>query len=98
MPDLKTIHFKCNGINDLDTSGENALVLLVERLQAAGYEVCFSGLKEQIVDIIRRTGLLAKIGEDHIFPTLAMALDAFWEKTHAGSKEKSCPLKRVVSL
>jgi MFS superfamily sulfate permease-like transporter len=97
MPNLKAIHFKCNGINDLDTSGENALTLLVERLQAAGYEVYFSGLKVQIVDIMRRTGLLAKIGEDHIFPTLAMALDAFWEKIHTGSKEKSCPLKRIVS-
>ncbi len=97
MPDLKIIHFDCNGINAMDTSGEHALTLLTERLQAAGYEVCFSGLKEQITDIMRRTGLLMKIGQDHIFPTLIMAIDAFWEKAHRGSKEKICPLKTVCT-
>ena len=86
-----------NGINAMDTSGEHALTLLVERLQAAGYEVYFSGLKEQITDIMRRTGLLMKIGRDHIFPTLAMAINAFWEKAHIGSKEKTCPLKTVCT-
>jgi len=97
MPALKIIHFKCNGINDMDTSGEHALTLLVKRLQAAGYAVYFSGLKEQIIDIMDRTGLLKIIGEEHIFPTLAMALDAFWEKAHAASSEKSCPLKKVIT-
>ncbi len=97
MPELKIIHFECNGINDMDTSGEHALTLLVERLQAAGYEVYFSGLKEQVIDIMRRTGLLTKIGKGHIFPTLITAIDAFWDKAHIASKEKTCPLKEVAS-
>ncbi len=97
MPELKIIHFECNGINDMDTSGEHALTLLTERLQAAGYAIYFSGLKEQIVDIMWRTGLLMKIGKDHIYPTLTVAIDAFWEKAHIDSKEKKCPLKRVIA-
>ena len=97
MPELKIIHFECNGINAMDTSGEHALTLLIKRLQAAGYDIYFSGLKEQIVDIIWRTGLLMKIGKDHIYPTLTMAIDAFWEKAHIDSKEKQCPLKQVIA-
>jgi hypothetical protein len=45
---------------------------------------------------MRRTGLLNKIGEDHIFPTLAVALDAYWSSVHKPEEEASCPLKRVV--
>ncbi|WP_457574401.1 SulP family inorganic anion transporter [Desulfolithobacter sp.] len=96
MPELKIIHFKCNGINDIDASGESALALLVDRLRSAGYDVYFSGLKEHIIDIMRRTGLLMKIGEDHIFPTLASAIENIWHLAHAGSTEEVCPLKKVL--
>ena len=96
MPELRIVHFKANGINDIDTSGDHALLLLVDRLHAGGYDVYFSGLKEHIVETMRRTGLLNKIGEDHIFPTLAVALDAYWSSVHKPEEEASCPLKRVV--
>ncbi|WP_456473264.1 SulP family inorganic anion transporter [Desulfolithobacter sp.] len=95
-PELKIIHFKCNGINDMDASGETALALLVERLRSAGYDVYFSGLKEHIIDIMRRTGLLMKIGEDHIYPTLASAIENVWRLAHDVSEEDTCPLKRVL--
>jgi len=96
LPELKIIHFKCNGINEIDTSGEHALTLLVERLQAAGYQVCFSGLKVVIVEMMRRSGLLEKIGEDHIFPTLAAAMEVIWPRVHEDSEEATCPLKSVL--
>ncbi len=98
LPDLKIIHFKCNGINDIDTSGEHALTQLVERLQAAGYKVYFSGLKVVLIDMMRKSGLLAIIGEDHIFPTLVQALDVIWPLAHHNSDEDICPLKKVVRL
>ena len=94
---LKIIHLKCNGINEVDASGENALRLLIDRLHAAGYEVYFSGLKLQIIDIFRRSGLLRIIGEDHIFPTLAQAMEVIWPRTHAPGLEPTCPLKTVLT-
>jgi len=98
LPELQIIHFKCNGINEIDTSGEHALTLLVERLQSAGYKVYFSGLKVLIVNMMRKSGLLEIIGEDHIFPTLVQALENIWPLAHRNSDEEACPLKEVVGL
>ncbi len=98
LPELRTIHFKCNGINTMDTSGEHALSQIVDRLHAAGYTVCFSGIKVQIVEIMERSGLLEKIGPENTFPTLAQALDIIWEQAHDHSDEISCPLKKIVRL
>jgi len=96
-PQLRLIHFKCNGINEVDASGECALRLLVDRLHAAGYQVTFSGLKLQIMDIFRRSGLLEIIGTENIFPTLAQAMTDIWPRVHAPGLEKTCPLKTVLS-
>jgi len=98
LPELKIIHFKCNGINTMDTSGEHALAQIVDRLHAAGYKVFFSGLKVQLVEIIERSGLLDKIGRDNLFPTLAIALDTIWDIGHSESDEENCPLKKVVKV
>lgn len=95
LPQLKIIHFKCNGINDMDTSGEHALTLLVKRLQSAGYQVYFSGLKVLIVDMMRRSGLLEIIGEDHIFPTLVAALEIIWPIVHVKTDKDRCPLTTI---
>jgi len=48
LPELRIIHFKCNGINAMDTSGEHALAQIVDRLHAAGYKVYFSGVKGRL--------------------------------------------------
>ncbi len=96
LPELRIIHFKCNGINDMDTSGEHALTQLVDRLHSAGYKVYFSGMKVIIVEMMKRSGLLKKIGPDNLFPTLAVAMDVIWDAGHRDSDEKICPLKKVV--
>jgi len=93
----KIIIFKCNGINYIDATGETALRLLVQRLQAGGYEVYFSGLKVvQVLDVLRVSGTLDVIGEDHVFPTLVQALDAVWPLVHRPEDKYHCPLKRVM--
>ncbi len=96
MPALKIVHFKSNGINDIDSSGDRALMLLVDRLHAAGFDVYFSGLKEHILDTMRHTGLLEKIGENHLFATLEMAIDDFWGDVHSIKEVVTCPLKKVM--
>jgi sulfate permease, SulP family len=64
-----------DGINSLDASGEEAMRLIVERLRAGGVEVIFSGLKRQVLDVMKRTGLFDYIGEDNMFLNEDRALD-----------------------
>ena len=96
MPELKKLLFISDGINEIDASGEETLSLLIERLRSSGLDTYFSGVKEQVMETLRRAHLLEKIGEDHIFPTAAACLDAIWEDAHQDSREGSCPLREVV--
>jgi SulP family sulfate permease len=65
-----------DGINYLDASGEEMLHNVVARLHESGVETVFSGLKKQVLDVMRRTGLNLAIGEDNVFATEEQALDA----------------------
>jgi len=96
MPELKALIFKCNGINIIDSSGEEALALLVDRLRAAGYKVYFSGIKEQILEVLQNSSLFTKIGPENIFPTVAKAVETVWEEVHDKVEEDACPLRAVI--
>lgn len=65
-----------DGINYLDSSGEEMLHSLVARLHESGMEVIFSGLKKQTLDVMRATGLFQLIGDNNIFATEEHALAA----------------------
>lgn len=93
---LAIVHLKCNGVNEIDASGEMALRMLVNRLHSAGYAVSMSGLKLQVLDIMETTGLVDLIGRDNIFPTLAAALEVIWKRVHWEGEEERCPFKRVI--
>jgi len=43
-------------------------------------ELVFSGLKKQILDVMRATGLYSLIGEQNIFPTEDLALAAIFQR------------------
>ena len=73
-----------NGINELDASGEEVMHHLVERLRDNGVTVVFSGLKKQVIDVMRATGLFDYISQQHIFATADMALEAI----HAWAAER----------
>ncbi len=102
MPELKHVLIAAHGINEVDASGEDMLRLLVERLREAGYGVAFSGLKEEVQDVLTRTGLYERIGAQNMFPTQAHAAAAIYAKAHVNSTEKDCPLQslqpRLVEL
>ncbi len=98
MPRLKHLLIVSNGINDMDASGEETLSLVVDRVRAAGYKISFSGLKENVLQAMQRTHLLAKIGQENIFPLAAAAIAAIHADAHKGSDEKNCPLVTVCPL
>ncbi|MGE5028118.1 MAG: SulP family inorganic anion transporter [Betaproteobacteria bacterium] len=84
-----------DGINQLDASGEEVIHHMVQRLKDNGVTMIFSGLKKQVIDVMRHTGLFDLITQDNIFPNEDMALEAIYEKIRAASLEaKFCLLQQ----
>jgi sulfate permease, SulP family len=79
-PDAKYVLVVGNGINQLDASGEEVIHHLVERLKSAGVTLVFSGLKKQVLDVMRATGLFDTIGQDKLFATEDLAIAAIYEQ------------------
>lgn len=101
QPDLRYILLDARGINDMDASGEEALEMLVKRLRSAGVGFAMCGLKGQVLSVMERTGLLAKIGEDEIFADSRAAVAALIDKVHTNTDLpekgcKSCPLTQYI--
>ena len=69
-----------DAINSIDSSGEEMLHNLVAQLHQAGVEIVFSGLKKQILDVMRTTGLFTFVGEHNIFSTEDQALAAIADR------------------
>jgi len=95
MPELRQVLIVGNGINELDASGVETLSILTDRLRDAGYDISISGLNDSVLDVMRRTNLYEKIGEENLFRNVAMAIDKIYDKTHKDSQEKECPLIKV---
>ncbi|MDQ1271306.1 MAG: sulfate permease, SulP family, partial [Thermodesulfobacteriota bacterium] len=90
--DLKHFIIACNGINDIDASGQEALALIIQRLRSAGYGVSLSGVNDAVYRVLARTHLLEEIGVHNIYPTMETALSSVHPQTHANTKEDQCPL------
>ena len=83
-----------DGINELDASGEEVVHHLVERLRGGGITVLFSGLKKQVIDVMRATGLFDYISQDNIFATADQAIKAAYEAASAAGLEDDSSLAR----
>ncbi|MDP2832343.1 MAG: SulP family inorganic anion transporter [Pseudomonadota bacterium] len=76
-----------DGINQLDASGEEVIHHLVTRLKDAGVTLVFSGLKKQVLDVMRATGLFEAITQANIFATEDQALAAIYERLGDDAKD-----------
>ncbi|WP_130470901.1 SulP family inorganic anion transporter [Candidatus Magnetaquicoccus inordinatus] len=76
-PGTKYILIVGDGINDIDSSGEEVIHSVMERLHEQGIVMLFCGLKKQVLDVFRATGLMSKIGEHH-YATADLALEAIY--------------------
>ena len=95
---LRHIVIVANGVNDIDASGEEVLSLLVDRVRSAGLDISLTGVNESVMRVLKRTHLDAKIGEDHLFPTMEKAIEKIHPGTHLDSNEVECPLQTVCYL
>ncbi len=74
-PEIACILVQSSGINEIDASGIEMLRNLLDRFKNSGIKLAFSGVKKQVSDVMDRTGLTDKIGEQNIFATDRDAVD-----------------------
>ncbi len=86
-PDIDHILIKGSGINEIDASGVEMLSNLIIRFKSSGITLCFSGFKKQILEVIERTGLAAKIGSENLFATDQAALDALEQQLSKSTQD-----------
>jgi SulP family sulfate permease len=79
-PNAKFLLVVGDAINQLDASGEEVVHHLVERLREGGIEIVFSGLKKQILDVMRSTDLFDLIGQENIFATEDQAINEIYHR------------------
>ena len=93
-PDAEFILVVGDAINQLDASGEEVLHHLNERLKENNIQIVFSGLKRQVLLVMRETGLFDEIGQENIFANEDMALEAIYKRLGQSSEFDSanCPL------
>ena len=81
-----------NGINQLDASGDEVIHHIVERLRSNGIRVVFSGLKKQVLDVMRHSGLFGYIGEGNIYADENLALEAIYAEVLKAVPDAPCRL------
>jgi len=79
-PHLRYVIVDAEGINQLDATGEEMLVGVVQRLKEAQVAVLFARTKKQIIDALTRTGSLEQIGKEQFFATPDLAIQSVWAK------------------
>ena len=92
-PSTRVVLIVGDAINQLDASGEEVIHHLVERLRASGVTLVFSGLKRQIINVMRNTGLLELVGESNLFATESQAISAIYERLGESPQDLFCPVK-----
>jgi len=95
---LKHIILVAKGINDMDASGEEALSLVIDRCRSRGVDISMCGVNDSLLTILQRSGLLDKLGHDHLYSNMERALCSVHESTHRDSIEARCPLTTACHL
>ncbi len=101
MPDLRYILLDASGINDIDASGEEELSLIVSRMQSAGLGFAVCNAKGPILEVLDRTHLFEKIGNENFYPTTTAAVADIMTKVHDNTDLpaegcKNCPLTQYI--
>ncbi|MEW6416343.1 MAG: SulP family inorganic anion transporter [Pseudomonadota bacterium] len=97
-PKVKYVLIVGDGINQMDASGEEVVHHLVERLRESGITLVFSGLKKQVIDVMRQTRLIEAVGENNIFATEDQAITAIYERLgDAARDDLFCAVKPAAA-
>ncbi len=97
-PDAEYLLVVGDAINQLDASGDEVVHHLVTRLREGNVQIVFSGLKKQVLDVMRHTGLFEQIGAHNIFATEDQAIAAIYEQLgDTASDDLFCPVHQKAA-
>ncbi len=96
QPKLRYLLISGHGVTEVDASGEETLRGLIDRLRATGTQVLFAGLSDDVLDVLKRSHLLDRIGAENVFATEVRAVAAVYAAAHREGDEEQCPYRGVV--
>ena len=68
-PTVRVLIVRLKRARDLDYTTASALQAVHDRLAERGQALFLVGMTQPMMDALERTGVAAKFGEDHLFPT-----------------------------
>ncbi|MEO5362767.1 MAG: SulP family inorganic anion transporter [Magnetococcus sp. DMHC-8] len=91
-PHAKYLLVVGDGINQIDSSGDDVIRRLQAELQDHGMTLVFSGLKRQVLDVMRATGLFDQLGgEENLCSTDEIALAHIYRHIWEEVGHPPCP-------
>jgi len=93
---LKYIIVDVAGINQIDASGEEVLLNLVESCSESGVEILFARI-EGLDAVLERSGFKERVGQNRFFLRRGEALRYAWEEIGDPEAEFNSPLKHLIS-
>ena len=66
-------------VTSVDVTAADMLAELDDELRQAGIQLIFAEMKDPVKDKLKRFGLFTRFGDQHFFPTLGQAVDAYLE-------------------
>lgn len=93
---IKYVLLDCEGMNEIDASGINAMRQLQQLLRNADITLMLGRLKRQVRRPLEASGLLAAIGQDNVFRIRHHAVASVWRRMDGcprGECPSVCPLR-----
>ncbi len=97
-PDARHVLIAAHSLERLDDVAVMELAGWVTDLREKGYVVVMSGLRDEVLEMLKRTGHHEAVGQGSLFPTQVKAIEAIHQAAHAAGGEAACPLREVVPL
>ncbi len=95
-PDLKVMILDFESVDLVDSTGEETLTRIVERMETAGVELYIARAKRSMIDAFSRSGLMEKIGKERFFRERTIA--ARYAKEKFGDEIDIEPLLSVIHI
>jgi high affinity sulfate transporter 1 len=77
QPDLKWLVIDGSTINTIDSTGAETIEALARDLARRGVRLALAGFRTETRGMLERSGAMAAIGTDAVYPTLKSAMNAF---------------------
>lgn len=99
-PSIRYVLLDCEGMNEIDASGVNAMRQLHQLLRNANITLLLGRLKHQVRRPLEKSGLMAAIGQDNVFRIRHHAVASVWRRMDGcprGECPAVCPLRLAAA-